>query len=43
MVAARGYNTPYRREKRRNDPDFRRRANAASRRWYAKQCGTEHS
>ena len=42
MVAEREYNTPYCREKRRNDPDFRRRANEASRRWYAKQRDAEN-
>lgn len=31
--AARGFNTPYRRERRRVDPDFRARANEATRRY----------
>lgn len=37
ITAAREFNTPYRRELRRTDPDFRRRANEASKRWREKQ------
>lgn len=37
-AAARERNTPYRRELRRSDPDFRRRANEASRRYRARKC-----
>ena len=36
-AAAAAYNTPYRRELRRNDPDFRERANAANRRYIARK------
>ena len=36
-AAARADNTPRRRELRRSDPDFRRRANEASRRWREKR------
>ena len=33
VAAAAAYNTPYRRERRRTNPDFRRRANEAAARW----------
>lgn len=36
-AAARERNTPYRRELRRTDPDFRRRANEATRRYTARK------